>query len=181
MIIADRLKNTNRAEYLLYMWQVEDLIRAFQFNSERLAKDYVSQFQLTPEQRAQTEKWYDNICNMMISEGVKEKGHTQICKNILQQLVELNHQLLESQKFPYYKQMYFKVLPYIVELRQKFGGSEQQGELETCFDTLYGVMMLRLQHKPISEGTTQAAHDISAFLGQLSDYYFADKKEPIEF
>ena len=107
MIIADRLKNTNRAEYLLYMWQVEDLIRAFQFNSERIAKDYVSQFQLTPEQRAQTEKWYDNICNMMISEGVKEKGHTQICKNILQQLVELNHQLLESQKFPYYKQMYF--------------------------------------------------------------------------
>lgn len=38
MIIADRLKNTNRAEYLLYMWQVEDLIRAFQFNSERIAK-----------------------------------------------------------------------------------------------------------------------------------------------
>ena len=29
MIIAEKLSKTNRAEYLLYLWQVEDLLRAY--------------------------------------------------------------------------------------------------------------------------------------------------------
>ena len=34
MIIAEQLRNSNRAEYLLYMWQVEDLIRAYDCDIE---------------------------------------------------------------------------------------------------------------------------------------------------
>ena len=41
--------------------------------------------------------------------------------------------------------------------------------------------MLRLQKKPVSEATEKAAKDVSALLGQLYDYYFKDKKEPIDF
>lgn len=52
MIIADKLKDSNRAEYLLYMWQVEDLIRAYKCDSERIANEYISRFDLTSEQRA---------------------------------------------------------------------------------------------------------------------------------
>ena len=42
-------------------------------------------------------------------------------------------------------------------------------------------LMLRLQHKPVSAETEKAVKDISTLLGQLSDYYFKDKQEPIEF
>ena len=42
-------------------------------------------------------------------------------------------------------------------------------------------MMLRLQKKAVSEGTEKAVKDISTLLGQLSDYYLKDKKEPIDF
>ena len=51
MIIADKLKTTNRAEYLLYMWQVEDIIRAYNCNADRLAHEYVSRFSLQPQKR----------------------------------------------------------------------------------------------------------------------------------
>lgn len=40
----------------------------------------------------------------------------------------------------------FKTLPYIVELRAK-SGEGKTGELETCFNALYGVLLLRLQKK----------------------------------
>ena len=40
MYISQQLKQQNIAEYLLYMWQVEDLIRANGFDIERIKKNY---------------------------------------------------------------------------------------------------------------------------------------------
>lgn len=186
MIIADKLKTSNRAEYLLYMWQVEDLIRAYKGDAERIATEYVSRFHLDDDKKQATAKWYADLCEMMRSEGKMQSGHLQICQNILQELTELHQQLVHSPKFPYYREMYYKVLPYVVELRSKHEKDAAQSEnnepeLQTCFDLLYGVMMLRLQKKPVTEATEKAVKDVSALLGQLSDYYFKDKKEPIEF
>ncbi len=183
MIIANQLKTKNRAEYLLYMWQVEDLIRAYRCDAERIAKEYVSRFTLTDEQRKETETWYANLCEMMRSEGKMEHGHLQICQNVLSDLAELHAKLLASNSFPYYREMYYKVLPYVVELRGKNRqhNTADEPELQVCFDLLYGVMMLRMQKKEVSEETAKAAKDVSALLGQLSDYYFKDKETPIEF
>ena len=81
--------------------------------------------------------------------------------------------------------MYYKVLPYIVELRAKNGTAagqpQETGELQTCFELLYGLMLLRLQGKPVAQDTEKAARDVATLLGQLSDYYFKNKQEPIEF
>lgn len=51
MFIANRLKETNRAEYLLYMWQVEDLLRANGCDIDRLRTNYLSKFDLPDDQR----------------------------------------------------------------------------------------------------------------------------------
>ena len=186
MIIADKLKTTNRAEYLLYMWQVEDIIRAYNCDADRLAHEYVSRFSLQPQKRKEVEQWYADLCDMMRSEGKLSHGHLQICNNVLQELTELNQQLLHSSKVPYYREIYYKVLPYIVELRGKNAADNAQDtndepELQTCFNLLYGVMLLRLQKKTITPETERAVKDISSFLGQLSDYYFKDKQQPLEF
>ena len=97
----------------------------------------------------------------------------------MQNLIELHQQLLSSQKFPFYNAEYYKVLPFIVELRNK--GDKNLNEIETCFDALYGVMMLRLRKKEISENTAMAIKEISTFIGMLSDYYKKDKTEGLEF
>lgn len=180
MQIANRLREHNRAEYLLYLWQVEDLIRAYGGDFDRLRRDYLSRFSMEEDVRRDTEQWYSDLCDMMHSEGKMKGGHLQICQNVLQELEELHRSLLASPKFPYYREMYYKVLPYIVELRQKKQDKAEE-ELQTCFDALYGVLLLRLQHKPVSAATEQAVKDISALLGQLSDYYFKDRKEPLDF
>lgn len=184
MIIADKLKVTNRAEYLLYLWQVEDLLRVYQCDADRIQDEYLSKFDLTDAQRQATRQWYSDLCEMMRSEGKKEHGHLQICTNVLSELTELHTQLIGSPNFPYYREMYYKVLPYIVELRNKHKQANyepQESELQTCFDLLYGVMLLRLQHKSIETSTEKAVKDIATLLGQLSDYYFKNQREVIEF
>ncbi|MBQ2122533.1 MAG: DUF4924 family protein [Bacteroidaceae bacterium] len=180
MFIANQLKTTNRAELLLYLWQVEDILRAYDCDIDKLKQGYLTRFSLEAEQQAQLEQWYADLCTMMLEEGVRQQGHLQICKNVLIGMEDLHVQLLQSAKFPYYKEMYYRVLPFIVELRKK-GADTTESELHVCFNALYGYMMLRLKNQPISDDTRAAIKHISTLLGQLSDYYLKDKQEPLEF
>lgn len=200
MIVANQLIKRNRAEYLLYMWQVEDILRLFSCNVDVIEREYLTRFQVPDETLTEMRKWYANLCEMMRAEGKTERGHLQINENVIIGLADLNAQLLASEKFPYFKQMYYKVLPYVVQLRAKHaqehlaateGASaagnvqsvenEDADELRLLFEVLYGVMLLRLQQKPITDETALAAKDITAFLGQLSDYWKAEKAGELKF
>lgn len=180
MFIAQELRKKNIAEYLLYMWQVEDTIRAFGCSLSRIRKEYIDRFDYTDEQKEEETDWFGNLIRMMNQEGCRERGHLQINKVVLMQLEELHSNLTNSTKFPFYTSEYYKVLPFIVELRSR-GANKEENEIETCFNSLYGVMMLRLQKKDISPDTAHAVKEISTLVGMLSDYYKKDKEEPLEF
>lgn len=180
MFISKELRKTNIAEYLLYMWQVEDTIRAFGCSLAAIRRDYISKFDYDDEQKEELSDWYGYLIKMMNEEGKREKGHLQINQVTMQQLVELHAQLLQSSKYPFYNSEYYKVLPYIVELRNK-GANKEENEVETCFNALYGTIMLRLQQKTISPETAHAVKEITTLVGMLNDYYLKDKQEPLEF
>ena len=178
MFIAQELRKKNIAEYLLYMWQIEDTIRAFGCSLSRIRHEYIDRFEYTDDQKEEETDWFGNLIRMMNSEACRDYGHLQINKVVMQQLQELHAQLLSSPKFPFYNAEYYKVLPYIVELRNH-GASKEENEIETCFNSLYGVMMLRLQKKEITPNTASAVKEISTFIGMMNDYYLKDKKEPL--
>lgn len=117
--IAQQLKERNIAEYLIYMWQEEDLIRANHCEPEELETNVIVRY--PEDQRAAMREWYGNLITMMSEEGVREKGHLQINKNVILNLTELHNALSSSPKFPFYSAAYFKALPFIVELRTKNG------------------------------------------------------------
>ena len=180
MFIAQELRKKNIAEYLLYMWQIEDTIRAFGCSLSRIRKEYIDRFDYTDDQKEEEADWFGNLIRMMNQEGCREQGHLQINMVVMQQLQELHAQLLASPKFPFYNSEYYKVLPFIVELRHR-GADKDENEVETCFNSLYGVMMLRLQRKEITPNTQAAVKEITTFIGMLNDYYLKDKQEPLEF
>ena len=179
MYISQQLKQQNIAEYLLYMWQVEDLIRANGFDMNKIKKTIVDPYPVNDEQKKVLAQWYEDLINMMHDEGVMEKGHVQINKNIIVWLTDLHLRLLKSPKFPYYSAAYYKALPFIVELRSK-GADKDVPELETCFDAMYGVWMLKLQKKEVSEGTQKAMKVIGDLLAILAGYYIKDKQGELE-
>lgn len=171
--IAQQLKEKNIAEYLIYMWQEEDLIRANHCRMEEIEKSVISRYPL--DIQGDMREWYGNLITMMEEEGIKTLGHLQINKNIIINLTDLHNRLIASPKFPFYSAAYFKALPFIVELRNK-NDKKDEPELETCFEALYGIFLLRLQKKSISEGTLKAVEAISSFLSMLANYYEKDNK-----
>ena len=180
MYVAEQLRKKNIAEYLLYMWQVEDVVRAYGLDAEKMAKEYVPQFGLDAEKSEELKGWYEHLIEMMREEGVTEKGHLQVNKNIIILLTDLHAQLLKSSKHPFYSAAYYKALPFIVELRAKSAESQEKNEIENCFDALYGVMLLRMQKKEVSAETATAIDNIAKFIGLLSDYYKKDKEGELE-
>ena len=199
MLIAKELRKKSIAEYLLYMWQIEDIIRAYQCSLTKIRREYIYKFDYTDVQKDEEEDWFGDLIRMMNQEGCRESGHLQINKVVMQSLNELHAQLLASSKFPFYSAEYYRVLPFIVELRGKtkqvadrmarknepnlkeIAANLGHSEIETCFDLLYGVMMLRLQKKEISHETEVALKEIITLIGMLSDYYLKDKTEGLQF
>ena len=59
--------------------------------------------------------------------------------------------------------------------------SQEENEIQTCFNLLYGVLMLRLQKKEITPNTEHAMKEVSTFIGMLSDYYKKDREEGLKF
>ena len=179
MFVAQELRKKSIAEYLLYMWQIEDIIRAYGCSLPMIKKQYIERFNFSEEQKAEEIDWFGNLIRMMNEEGKRESGHLDINKVILKDVIDLHGMLLQSTKFPIYNAEYYKVLPFIVELRNR--GDKDLNEIETCLDALYGVMMLRLQKKTISPETERAIKEITTFVGLLSDYYIKDRTEGLKF
>lgn len=173
MIIAKQKRKENIAEYLLYMWQVEDLIRANHFDIDSIRRTVISQYDQPDEVKEEIARWYEELIEMMRSEGVMEKGHIQLNKNVIITLTDLHLRLLKSPKEMIYGAAYYKTLPYIVQLRAKSGG-EELPELETCFNAIYGFLLLRMQGKPVSPETQDAIKQISSFLALLAEKYRED-------
>ena len=182
MIIAQQKRKENIAEYLLYMWQVEDLLRACDLDDDRIDQLLVSRFKsiVPDEQLPAIRQWYLELCDMMLSEGKRQSGHLQINTNVLSDMTDLHLRLLKDGHDAIYTSCFYSTLPYIVELRGR-EGENKLGELETCFTALYGVMILNMQKREISEQTKVAMQQISKFIALLADKYNAWKKGELKF
>ena len=63
------------------MWQVEDLLRAYELSTSKVREALVAPYNLPEEGAAELLAWYENLMEMMRIEGVKGTGHLQINKN----------------------------------------------------------------------------------------------------
>lgn len=167
MLIAQQKRKENIAEYVLYMWQIEDTLRAYKLDTDAIEKQIVSRYDVADNVKQQIRAWYNDLAEMMRVERVEHEGHLQINKNVVIQLTELHRKLLRNPAESDYSSVYYKTLPFIVELRSK-NPNKDISELDTCFSALYGFLLLRLQQKPVSGETLAAITQISALLRRLS-------------
>ncbi len=170
MFIAHELKQKNLAEYLLYMWQVEDLIRAFQFDINKIDEQFITPMQLPDEQHHQERTWYSDLINMMKAEQVTEKGHVQIIKNILLDLQETHIALLSSPDGATYRAKLMQLTPSLMLLKGK-SDDPTMSDLEMCFVFLYCIMKLRRERKEISDDTAAIANQVGQLLATLAKAY----------
>ena len=66
MITASAKKRENIAEYLLYMWQIEDLIRAYGLDIDRIGNEIIDRHTgLDGDERKRMREWYESLIDMM--------------------------------------------------------------------------------------------------------------------
>ena len=126
MFVQKELREKNIAEYLLYMWQVEDMIRAAGLDSDRLYYAVIKGSGRSEADCREWRQWYDDLIEMMRTEGKTAQGHLQINENVLILLGDLHQRLLDSHKQQEYKDLYYKALPFIVEFRAKNHSTENE-------------------------------------------------------
>ncbi len=170
MIIAKQKKETNIAEYVLYMFHIEDIIRANGFDIQKIENNIVSHYDQPREVKKQIRQWYEGLINMMQEEKITETGHLQFIKNTISDIYDLHLRLLDKPDESRYHQLYFKALPNLKAFKSKTRGTEEH-DMELLFHALYTKVLLKLQKKQISTETQEAFQTFSNLLAMLSKKY----------
>ncbi len=180
MKIAKIKKSTNIAEYVLYMWQLEDLIRSFNFDISKLEKQIYGVFSEKEEERAEIQDWYNNIVLMMQMENVQKTGHLQVTTNVILDLNTLHVELLKNQKEQEYRELYYKAAPNLREF-EKHITDEHTNEVEMMFIGLYGLLMMRMSKKTVTADTENAMQTFSTLMAALVQKYHKREEEEAKF
>lgn len=170
MIIAREKKKTNIAEYILYMWQIEDLIRASNFDLDVIDKNIIQEFDQPQEVKEEMREWYSDLIRRMEAEGIKEKGHLQFLQDIIKELDNLHEQLIHNTDELEYIQAYNQAKESINDLKSKSQGTAT-GDIEAALQGLYGILMLKLKDKTLNPATQDAQKAISNLIALLNDKY----------
>lgn len=150
-------KRENIAEYILHLWQMEDVVRAFPDDEKILQNGFLSDLQ-----------------NMMRSEGVMVKGHVQLAENALAELEELSARL--SQTEATYRAALMQLQPELNIIKSK-SDNPTQSDLRIMLVFLYNIMLLRLQHKPVSDATQDMQQRVARLLAYLSKTYKSNRDD----
>jgi len=166
MIIAKEKKKSNIIEYILYMWQIEDMLRSLKFNYDDINKNIISLFDTDSDIKEEITVWYKGLIEQMANEGIKEKGHLQFVKNTVNEMNDLHLYLLQK-KNPHYLQYYSWAKTHLDEL-QKLSKNTTQNEIEAGLNGLYGFLLLKLQKRKITEETQKSIEAISKMMAYLN-------------
>lgn len=147
-------KRDNIAEYILYLWQMEDYLRAF------------------PKQACQHTELME-LYDMMHQEGVWDSGHIQLAQNALLEMEELHSELVDTEA-PY-RAVILHLEPQLNVFKSKTD-RPTMSDVEACLVLLYQIMLLRLKQQTISPDTEAVVKDATQLLRFLSKTYYDDNQ-----
>lgn len=176
MIIANQKRKENIAEYILYMFQVEDIIRAYSFDINLIENNVINQFDQPYHVKREIREWYSCLIYEMKYNNLRIKGHIPGLRSLIDDLDLFHKRLLQDPDDWQYRQLYLKARPGIEKLRER-SGSPIINEIEVCFNGLYGLLILRLKKKTINPETVQSFGLISDMMALLSSKYLDHEKK----
>jgi hypothetical protein len=179
MFISQLKKEENIAEYVLYMWQIEDVIRACQLDLAKIEKTVISQQELKEDQKEALRAWYKDLCNKMKLQKIEQSGHLRQVNEVVEELSMLHNNLLTYYKDEKYIEIYSHSEQYINEFKGVFN-NPNASHIEVLFSALYAKLILRLKGKEISSSTEEAFQAFRNVLALLAAKYKQMKNGELE-
>ena len=170
MDIAQAKRRENIAEYILYLWQLEDLLRALKFSPEAIWSQLVAPRGNDEEHKQLCFLWYMDIVDLLRREGKEEKGHLAHTLHLIADLHDLHLQLLKLPAGEHYRRTFARLEPSLPALRVLAGG-ENVGDTELCFRALYAAMLYRIKGQGTRSAVTATIELVSPVIAELADMY----------
>lgn len=180
MLIARQKQNENIAEYVLYMYQIEDLIRAYDFDLEVIIDRYVRPQLPDSSFIEQYRDWYRDIIAQMKSQRIEKQGHLHEIKDVLVELSFLHNTLLNLANDEKYRTLYETATPFIEEFKER-SNLKDRNHIEIMFHALYMKLLMRLRNKEISAETEEAFDAMRILLAYLAKSYHQMKSGSLNF
>jgi len=179
MIIAQSKRKSNIVEYILYMYQIEDIIRSLNFDLGLIDQMIVQKYEQNDQVKQQIKVWFESLANQMQKEEKQKNGHLNAHIELINELSKLHEEVMNTVQDKEYIESYEKTRPFLKELVLKSGGEQMNSEVEVGIHGLYGLLVLRLKRQEIADETEKAFKTVSNFLAHLAVYFH--KKENGEF
>jgi hypothetical protein len=169
MDIAQSRRKENIAEYILYLWQLEDLLRALQFSPEAIYSQLVAPREVEEEQKQIFLLWYMDIVNLLREEGKEQSGHLDHTMHLISDLHNLHLQLMELPLGEHYRTTFAQLAPHLPVLRATLD-KEEASATEICFRALYAAMLYRIKGTG-EKAVADTLEFVSPVVAELSAIY----------
>ena len=180
MLIAQKKLKENIAEYILYMYQIEDVIRAYNFDLERIMDEYVRQQLPDTSFHATYRQWYKDLIAQMHSQKIEKKGHLYLIQEVMIELSYLHNTLLNMANDVKYKELYERAIDAIEDFKQK-SNLKDKNHIELVFHAMYMKLLLRLQKKQIHTESEEAFDSMRILIAYLCRAYHQMKNGELNF
>lgn len=171
MYIAQNKRAENIAEYILYLWQLEDLLRALQLSPEAIYSQLVQPRDIAEDRKQDLFLWYMSLVNLLREEDKEQKGHLDHTLHLIDDLNHLHLQLLKLPIGEQYRKRYAALAPELPALKAKLDKAEVS-DIEIAFRALYAVMLYRIKGDKTKEEDIRNVIDlISPVIAELASVF----------
>lgn len=179
MQLAEQKKKNNIIEYLLFMYQMEDLMRSCNLNINAVVARFIEPHIQDPKLVDDYKRWYTYIIDDLQSFNRDKQGHVSEVYEIQMELFYLHNSLITVTPNEEYIALYADSQPFINEFRDKT--PMQFNDVDLCIHALYMKLLLKMQGKAISETTELAFDKMKNLLVQLAKAYHKMKSGDVAF
>lgn len=162
------------------MYQLEDVIRAYDMDIEAIMENYVRP-QLPDESIiGEYREWYSDIIQKMKVQKIQKIGHLISTQDILVELSYLHNTLLNITRDQKYLGVFEVSNKFIDEFKER-SNLKDKNHIEIAFHAMYMKLLLKLQKKEISTETEEGFDAMRIMLAYLSQSYNKMKSGDLDF
>ncbi|MGF1565098.1 MAG: DUF4924 family protein [Flavobacteriales bacterium] len=168
MTLAGKKKAENVIEYILYLWQMQDLVRAAGFDLGAV-RHFMGggNDELNIDEELE---WFAGIITAMKANGVDKKGNLPEIDELLIELNYLHHTLIDLIRDAKYIEVWTIAQPLLDEFLQR-SGNPSMNPIEAMLTSLYGLLVLRLRGQEPTAATLTAIDAFKVVLVKLGGHY----------
>jgi hypothetical protein len=173
-------KEENIAEYILLMYQIEEVVRLLSFDESSVLSLFTGDEKSEDSQMKQARSFYLNVIDEMRQQGLEKNGHLEELKEIVLELIYLHNTLITLMNDEKYKGLCEAAFDDVQAFRIK-STLEKNHEVEVILHAMFMKMQLKLRKQEISAETELSMDRMRVQLAYLSRAYKKMKSGDLNF